>query len=204
MAQPVLEGLRQRLAQRRPSLPSWNWQQMFEEFERRTNSDINEGTAMSDLVSIMAGNSNIPTGRNVLFSQLHPMTNNTTVQAKPDFYDGAWLWDVDAAIVCGELAPFIVPAKSGPIAPNFFLEVKGPTGNMEEAVRQACYDGAIGARGMRQLQLYKQEVQIYDGNAYTITSVYLARPSILQIYAVYPIAGENGTTKYYMTLLGGW
>lgn len=34
-----------------------------------------------------------------------------------------------------------------PVAPNFYLEVKEPDGLAAMAQRQACYDGAIGARG---------------------------------------------------------
>jgi hypothetical protein len=41
-----------------------------------------------------------------------------------------------------------------PIVPNFFLEVKGPDGSVAVARRQACYDGALGARGMHELQAY--------------------------------------------------
>jgi hypothetical protein len=41
-----------------------------------------------------------------------------------------------------------------PIAPNFFLAAKGPDGSAAVAKRQACYDGALGERGMHSLQSY--------------------------------------------------
>ncbi|KND92310.1 hypothetical protein TOPH_02916, partial [Tolypocladium ophioglossoides CBS 100239] len=48
-------------------------------------------------------------------------------------------------------------------------EVKGPDGSLAVATRQACYDGALGARGIHSLQSYKQLEPQYDNNAYTIT-----------------------------------
>lgn len=38
-----------------------------------------------------------------------------------------------------------------PIAPNFFLAVKGLDGLVLVAKRQACYDGVLGVRGMQLL-----------------------------------------------------
>ncbi len=58
------------------------------------------------------------------------------------------------------------------MAPNCYLEVKGPEGSAAVARRQACYDGAIGARGMLSLHSYGKETMIYDNRAYTISSTY--------------------------------
>ncbi|OAX83764.1 hypothetical protein ACJ72_01879 [Emergomyces africanus] len=38
------------------------------------------------------------------------------------------------------------------IAPNFFQDAKGPDGSPAVATRQACYDGAMGARGIYSYQ----------------------------------------------------
>ncbi|KAH6982406.1 hypothetical protein EDB80DRAFT_592805, partial [Ilyonectria destructans] len=59
-----------------------------------------------------------------------------------------------------------------PVAPNFFLEVKGPDGSLSIVSRQACYDGALGARGIHTLQSYGTVEPRYDNKAYTLTSIY--------------------------------
>jgi hypothetical protein len=38
-----------------------------------------------------------------------------------------------------------------PIAPSFFVTVKGPDGSAAVAKRQASYDGALGVRGTHSL-----------------------------------------------------
>ena len=47
-----------------------------------------------------------------------------------------------------------------PMAPNFSLEAKGPDGSFAVAERKACYDGALGARGIRALRPYQQEAPV--------------------------------------------
>jgi hypothetical protein len=59
--------------------------------------------------------------------------------------------------------------------PNFFLEAKGPDGSLAVARRQACYDGALGARGIHSLQSFGTSKPVYDNNAYTIESIYHGR-----------------------------
>ena len=66
------------------------------------------------------------------------------------------------------------------MAPNFFLEVKGPDGNAAVATRQARYDGAIGSRAMHSLQNYGREEPQYDGKAYTFSSAY--HNGLLQLF----------------------
>lgn len=57
--------------------------------------------------------------------------------------------------------------------PNLF-KVKGPEESAAVARRQACYDGALGARAMQGLQFYRTDEPIYDNNSYTIISTYHA------------------------------
>jgi hypothetical protein len=85
------------------------------------------------------------------------------------------------------------------MAPNFFLEVKGPDGSLAVAGRQACYDGAIGARGMQSLRSFSQKTPIYDDNSYTITSTY--HDGQLKMYAVHVTApaGPGKPLEYQMT-----
>jgi hypothetical protein len=64
------------------------------------------------------------------------------------------------------------------MAPNFFLAAKGPDGSAVVAGRQACYDGALGARELYSLQLYGHEAPAYDDNAYNHASLAVS-PSII-------------------------
>lgn len=54
------------------------------------------------------------------------------------------------------------------------MEVKGPDGSGAVAKRQACYDGAVGARGIHALRSFGVEDSktVYDNHAYTITTAY--------------------------------
>ena len=199
-----LDGLYQRLPQQRPSLsPSCFPDTAFEGFQQKNEDVIDEGDVMRDVVPIICGDADIPSKQNLLFTRLDPIVNDTTVDAKPDFYDGARLRDVDKR-VREDIGNFIVPTghATAPVAPNFFLEVKRPSGGADVAKRQACYDGALGARGMHQLQSYREEEPIYDGNAYTITSTY--HDGTLKMYSTHLTQAIDRTTAYHMTQINGW
>lgn len=88
-----------------------------------------------------------------------------------------------------------------PVAPNFLLEVKRPSGDANLVKRQGCYNGALGARGMYQLQSYKHQKPVYDCNAYTITTSYHA--GTLNMYTTHPTQAD-GTTEYHMSRVDGW
>jgi hypothetical protein len=155
---------------------------------------------MRDVVPIIAGNADILSKQNLLFTRLDPIANNITVNTKPDFYDGARLEDVDKR-VRDNIGNYIIPIghATALVVPNFFLEVKRPNGGADVAKRQACYNGALGARGMHQLQSYREEEPIYDGNVYIITSTY--HDGTLKMYTTHPTAGPEGSTEYHMTQL---
>jgi hypothetical protein len=87
------------------------------------------------------------------------------------------------------------------MAPNFYFEAKGPNGSAVVVRRQACYDDAIGARGMQSLQSYRQNELVYDNRAYTITSTYHDRQ--LKMYTTYitPPAGPRKPLEYHMAQL---
>jgi len=202
--EPALEGLRQRLAQPRPSLSPSRWpDSKFKDFKQKNARVIDEGDVMRDVVPIMCGDADIPSKQNLLFTRLDAIASDTTVDAKPDFYDGARLRDVDKR-VREDIGDYIIPTghTEAPVAPNFFLEVKRPSGGADVAKRQSCYDGALGARGMHKLQSYSQDEPVYDGNAYTITSTYYA--GNLRMYTTHPTQAEDGTTEYHMSTVGGW
>lgn len=75
--------------------------------------------------------------------------------AKPDLYYGA-APDTIKPRVRRDLGDQIVPSNNShyPAVPNFFLEGKSDKGRADVAKKQACHDGAIGARAMHSLQNY--------------------------------------------------
>ncbi|KAM3473722.1 hypothetical protein MY8738_008228 [Beauveria namnaoensis] len=81
-------------------------------------------------------------------------------------------------------------------------KAKAPRGGADIAKRQACLDGALGARAMHSLQTYGEETQenpSYHGNAYTFTSTY--HDGTLRIYTHHTTAptAEGQPPGYHMT-----
>jgi hypothetical protein len=72
------------------------------------------------------------------------------------------------------------------------------------AVRQASYDGALGARAIYSLQLYGQNELAYENNAFTVTAIY--HDGTLKMYTSH-LAQPNGPgsrPEYYMTQINTW
>ena len=139
------------------------------------------------------------------FTNLDHLTDGTISPGNPDLFHGARPEQLNPRIR-NELNGRIVPStqKDLPIAPNFFLAAKGPDGTLAVAGRQACYDGALGARGIHSLQSYGQPEPVYDNNAYTITSIY--QGGALKIYTSHlgQPTGPGGRPEYYMNQLNAW
>ena len=139
------------------------------------------------------------------FTNLEHLTDGTLVPGNPDVYYGARPEQLERC-VRDELSGYIIPSTQDdlPIAPNFFLAVKGPEGTGAVARRQASYDGALGARAFHSLQSYGQHDAICDDSAYTITSTY--NDGQLKMYTSHSIqpAETTGQPQYYMNQLKGW
>nr|KMM68927.1 hypothetical protein CPAG_05250 [Coccidioides posadasii RMSCC 3488] len=90
------------------------------------------------------------------------------------------------------------------MAPNFFLEAKGPDGSLVIAMQQACYNGALGACGIHSLQTYQQDELINNNNAYTLTSTYHGGQLKLYMIHINKPGYTDGHSKYIMTQLKGW
>ena len=202
-----LEGLHQRLLQPRLSLSLSHFPiSDFQAFQDMHDELTSEAKVMRTVFPIISGSSDIPNEQDLFFTRLEPMTNKITVNPSPDFYDGARLQDIDKE-VRKELGSYIIPTNLGtaPVAPNFFVEVKAPTGFTDIVQRQAMQDGAYGARAMHSLQSYSKGKAVYDSNAYTITSTYHAENGILQIYTTHPTRGEDGISpEYHMNQANAW
>ncbi|KAK5654444.1 hypothetical protein OQA88_7355 [Cercophora sp. LCS_1] len=201
-----------RLSQLRASLsPSRFGESDFEDFQERDDDDtVSENDVMATIIPILCRNANIPSKQNILFTELAPLTSSykDVVRPKPDFFDGARIGDLNREVrnPKGYIYPLIIPTKytAGPVVPNFFLEVKGPSGAADVLKRQVCYNGAYGARAMHALQNYGKEEPTYDGNAYTYSSSYIA--GTLKLYAHHITAPTNpgGRPEYHMTQVGGY
>lgn len=158
---------------------------------------------MSRVVSTIVGQrgNQHPSQENISFSHLESF-DKRLVDPKPDLYYGARPEQIDER-VRDELGKYIVPSSDTtlPAVPNFFPEGKSIKGRTDTARRQACHDGAAGARAMHQLQNYRASTPVYDGNAYTITSTY--HDYKLNMYATHPTEPKvpGGRPEYHMTLL---
>lgn len=88
-----------RLAEPRRSLsPSLFSEQDFERFQQKSEEVIDENEVMRDVLPMLYGPADILHKENLLFTRLESITDNKTVVAKPDSYDGAALDSIDMQV----------------------------------------------------------------------------------------------------------
>ncbi|KAH0544333.1 hypothetical protein FGG08_001474 [Glutinoglossum americanum] len=197
-----------RIAQPRPSLSLPRFSDgVFETFQQTNEEALSEGKVMRTVFPIFSGTANVPNEGGLLFTNLEPLTDGTLVDARPDYYDGARPEQIDKR-VRDELESVIIPStmQHAPCLPNLFVEGKGPDGSPAVAKRQACYDGALGARGINMLHSYGTDAEtMYDNNAYTISSTY-HHDGLLKMYTHHLTQPKapGGEPEYHMTQLGAW
>ncbi|KAG6034491.1 hypothetical protein E4U41_006524 [Claviceps citrina] len=179
----------------------------FGYFQKRDTHAAKEAQVMTRVIPIIEGDlddDKCAAGQ-VPFNNLDPLTDGPLVPGNPDIYYGARPEQLHQEIQ-NKLSGQIIPSTQDflPMAPNFFLHVKGPSGNLAVATRQACYDGALGARGLHSLQTFGQSKPQYDNKAYTLTSTY--HGGTLKMYAVHPIPPPNPGEKpgFAMTQINAW
>ncbi len=194
-----------RLKEPRSSLsPSRFSDRAFDDFVRTNSRARTEAMVMRKPFPIISGDADITSAGDLPFGNLEPLTDGTLVDPKPDFYDGANPAHIDRRIRT-ELGSYIIPStqQQRPALPNFFTEGKGPGGNLDVAKRQACYDGAVGARGVHELRSFgaKDSETLYDNNSYTITSTF--HNGTLQLYTMHPAKskGSESSPEYHMSHL---
>ncbi|TFB07650.1 hypothetical protein CCMA1212_000745 [Trichoderma ghanense] len=180
--------IRQALARRRASLsPSRFTDEDFRRFKRQQRTAQGETEVVSDVVPIIEGaQDRRNVARDNAFRNLEHLTDDTLVPGNPDLYYGARPEQLNPGIrsaLSGQIVP--TAQEELPIAPNFFLQVKGPGATADVAPRQVCYDGALGARGIQSLQSYGEAEKLYDNKAYALTCYYMA--GILGIHTSHPI-----------------
>lgn len=200
--------------------PSTFTEDQFEEFREADAYAAKEAAVMVSVIPMIEGRPGDRRciGGDYIFENLKPLTDGSLGYAKPDRFVGARPEQLDGDVL-NELKRHVVPSsqKDLPIVPNFFLEAKGPDGSTAVAIRQACYDGAFGARGMQALLSYtytskekdkdadkdKDKVGelLYDNNAYTITSIY--HGGQLKLYTTHMLepTAPGRRPEYIMTSL---
>ena len=183
------KDINERLAQPRPSLsPSKFSEDDFRKFRRADAHASKEKQITTSVIPIVEGDivdAKCVSG-GVAFANLEHLTDGTLKPGNPDVYYGARPEQIERQVRT-ELSGRIQPTTQddSPFAPNFLLAAKGPDGTGAVAKRQACYDGALGARGMHSLESYGEKERNYNGNAYTLTSSY--SDGQLKMYTSHPI-----------------
>ncbi|RWA10175.1 hypothetical protein EKO27_g4938 [Xylaria grammica] len=192
-----LDDIFDALVQPRPVLS----REDFQKFKQADADAFKETQVVSTVIPIIEGE--VGDGKSVAgqvpFTNLEHLTDGFLVPGNPDRYYGARPEQLDRQVRT-QLGGHIVPSTQHnlPIAPNFFLTAKGPDGTLSIAKRQACYDGALGARGMKSLRAYGDPGLHPDNKAYTLTSIY--HGGTLTIYASYPLSrGSLGMRCEYAT-----
>ncbi|KAF2182612.1 hypothetical protein K469DRAFT_585737 [Zopfia rhizophila CBS 207.26] len=202
------EEINQILSQPRPSLsPSQFSDGEFRKFKRADAHAPKEKQVSESVIPIIEGR--IEDGKcrsgGIPFTNLDPLTDGTLKPGNPDIYYGARPEQLDRQ-VRDKLSGQIIPSTQHdlPIAPNFFLAAKGPDGSLAVAGRQACYDGALGARGMHSLRSYGEDEPVYDNNAYTITSIYHGGQLKMYTSHLTQPSSPGGSPEYHMTQINTW
>ncbi|CRG82659.1 hypothetical protein PISL3812_00003 [Talaromyces islandicus] len=201
------KDIKERLARHRPSLsPSRFTDEAHEKFVRADAHAFKEKQITESVIPVIEGDNGDArcVAGGVPFNNLGQLTDVTLVSGNPDRYYGARPEQLDRRIR-DELYAEIIPSTQNdlPMAPNYFLEVKGPDGSASVAKRQACYDGALGARGIHSLQTYGEGEPTYDNNAYTLTSIY--HNGQLQMFTSHPSkSATSNRPEYYLTQLNTW
>lgn len=189
------------LARPRASLsPSRFTPDDFRRFSRADSNAFKERQVTRNVIPTIEGD--VADGRcvavDLAFANLDHLTDGTLVPGNPDLCYGARPEQLGRR-VHKELGGHIMPSTQEdlPIAPNFFLEVKGPDGSTSVAKRQLFYDMALGARGIHTLQSYRNADAAYDNRAYTLGCTY--HDGTLKMYASHPIQPVPGGQPGFVT-----
>ena len=203
-----IQEIRDRLLRPRASLsPSRFTEGQFEKFVHADERAMSEVDVMATVVPMITGDASSEnnTARNLIFSNLEPLTNGEIVDPKPDLYCGSRPEEIHDQIR-EHLAGHIIPStkKEAPVLPNFCFEAKAPDGSAAVVTRQACHDGAATARAMNSLQSFGESGVIVDQQAYCISSTY--HVGQLKIFTHHPERAlrSKRTLDYHMNLIDSY
>jgi hypothetical protein len=149
----------------------------FRKFQREDAQASKERQVTTTIIPIIegdVGDKKCVAGE-IPFTNLDHLTDRTLVPGNPDIYYGARPEQLDRS-TRKSLGGHVVSSTQEdlPIAPNFFVEVKGHDGSTAVAKRQLSYDMALGARGINTLQAYNSSDLRCDNRAYTLGCNYQA------------------------------
>uniref|UniRef100_A0A0B7KLR8 Uncharacterized protein n=1 Tax=Bionectria ochroleuca TaxID=29856 RepID=A0A0B7KLR8_BIOOC len=133
----------------------------FKVFKRAQAHASKESQILADVFPFLQGNAGDKRciGRQIPFNNLDHLTDGTLAAANPDIYHGArperLLYRLRE-----RLSGQIEPSSQGdlPLAPNFFVEIKGPDGSAAVAQRQINY--ALGQQPLENLQHAGRELEV--------------------------------------------
>ena len=145
-------------------------------------------TAVSLLPLLLGEDDHFASDHDRAFTNIIPLVEGI-VTCKPDLYDGLCPSKVDPR-VRKDLDSLIVPSRQSmaPIAPNFFLELKGQDGSYAVAGRQAWHDGIVGARAMQAIRCYDIETTL-DHKAYSLSASFY--DTTIKIYSTHPVMRDG-------------
>ncbi|KAK7421021.1 hypothetical protein QQZ08_010142 [Neonectria magnoliae] len=203
-----IDEIRQALEQPRASLsPSRFSKDEFRKFKRADAHATKESRVTASVIPIIEGDPGDTrcVASDVPFANLDHLTDGSLVCAKPDLYYGARPEQLHPK-VRAELSNLVVPSTQDdlPVAPNNFVEVKGPDGSLSVATRQAQYDVTLGSRGLHSLQSFWTEEPRYDNTAHALAWIY--HGGHLKAYASHPIQPSTPGAQpgYVMTQIDSW
>jgi len=199
-----LTELREALAVQLPSV--YYSAQEFINIRSQCLSAQNEEDVMKILWTI-AGPDDIghPSAMKTQFNNLAAIADETAL-AEPDLYYGARPEEVSRQLR-NELDKLIVPSnwKNRPVVPNFFVEVKGPSGAESVAEQQARIDGALGCRAMHSIRTYGMvESNEYDGKPYAFSCTLTSTTLVLYAHHISGPAAWGDLPHYFMTAIDQW
>ncbi|OPB38911.1 hypothetical protein A0O28_0020170 [Trichoderma guizhouense] len=178
----------------------------FRTFQQLNNS-VSRSTIMRRVIPILEGlaGTDIMNDGDIELDNLAPLVDeDIEVILQPDYFDGAPFATVDKQ-VRDALGAIIIPSTDirVPVAPNFFLEVRRPSGNAVTTKLEACYYGACGARLMNAIQNYFDGGDLpYTDYAHCFSATYIN--GLLKIYAHFTTAWDSAvgaSPEYHMVEL---
>lgn len=200
-----MEEITTRLASHRSQLEESGFTaEKFLRFKTRNLNASTNATVMSTVLPIITGDANAntyaTTANDLSFHNLEDLTDGSLAKALSSCCDGLLPVAINPQIR-KDLGKYIVPSVKtvGPCLPNFFLE--GKCVDWQTAKRQACYCGALGARGVYKLRSYVDPDTALDNNAYTVVATYHTEGS-LKLFTIHPAQVQGDELAYYMATIG--
>ena len=142
----------------------------FEDYHDAVAQAGNESEILRNAFPILEGKSKAYKKGERSFEAMDPITDGSIVPPKPDVFVGAHPSTIDDRVRY-QLERYIVPSNdpTDPLAPNFFVEVKGRQGTNDVALHQASLDGAVGTRAVLSVESFGSDAIIYNDQAHCIS-----------------------------------